>query len=251
MQAISLSIFRFDDASDRIWAFSQMQFSRAALRRMPGASFVKQFGTGTGEGFTPLPNFGVYAVMCTWPSLERAREAVECERPLVRYQSHASETLNLFLSATSSRGEWDGRKPFEVTSPPTPSLPVAVLTRATVKPSHVMRFWRHTPGISDDIRRQNHLMFKLGMGEVPWLQQVTFSIWNDVEALRQFAYQNKAHREAIADVRNHNRFKEELYARFEVLASEGSWMGQSLSAGTDQQTPKSESLADRETARVH
>jgi spheroidene monooxygenase len=232
VQAVSLSVFRFDGLADRLWAFSQMQFAHAKLRAMPGLSFYKLFGTGTGEGFTPVPNFGVYAVLAAWPDLDRARASVADGRAFRDYRAHAGEYCDIYLSAVSSRGAWDGKAPFAVEpSEALPSSitlpsPIAVLTRATLKPRHVLAFWRHTPDISLSVGRQEHLRFKIGMGEVPWFQQVTFSIWDDPQAMTAFAYGGTAHREAVAQVRRQGYFKEELYARFQVLCLDGTWKGQ-------------------------
>ncbi|MFN8830394.1 MAG: spheroidene monooxygenase [Labrys sp. (in: a-proteobacteria)] len=228
MQAISLSVFRFDGFFPRMWAFSQMGLARAPLRRMTGIGFFKLFGTGSGEGFTPIPNLGVYAILATWPSLAEARAAVEEGRVFRRYRQHASEHCTVYLSAITSRGAWDGAPPFAVGKDPAPTGPIAVLTRATVKRRHLIGFWRHTPDISATVRDQDHLLFKIGLGEVPWLQQVTFSIWDDAEAMKAFAYRSAAHATAIRHVREGGYFKEELYARFRVLASDGRWQGHAV-----------------------
>jgi spheroidene monooxygenase len=227
MQAVSLSLFRFDGLADRIWAFSQMQLARPRLKALPDIGFFKLFGTGTGEGFTPVPNLGVYAVMATWPTLEIARRRVEREDVFGAYRRHAAEACTIFLSAFSSRGLWDEGTPFQVEPLATEPVPIAVLTRATLKKRHVLDFWKNTPGISVTVREQDHLLFKIGMGEVPWVQQVTFSIWDDPAAMKAFAYGSASHAAAIRGVRENGWFKEELYARFRVLGAEGTWHGRS------------------------
>ncbi|MHB2167153.1 spheroidene monooxygenase [Alsobacter sp. R-9] len=225
MQAISISFFRFDGLAARLWAFAQMQFARGKLRRTPGIGFFKLFGTGTGEGFTPVPNFGVYAVLATWPDLETARRAVAEGRAYRDYRAHAVEHATIYLSAVASRGRWDSQEPFEVfQSEPQPS-PIAVLTRATVRGRHLFRFWGRTPDISSTVRGEDHLRFKIGMGEVPWIQQVTFSVWDDPASMVSFAYRSASHGEAVKRVRSGKWFKEELYARFRILDWDGTWEG--------------------------
>ena len=63
------------------------------------------------------------------------------------------------------------------------------------------------------------------MGEVPGVQQVTFSIWPDMATMSRFAYRSAAHTKAIRAVSEGAVFKEELYARFAVLGTEGTWKG--------------------------
>lgn len=225
MQAVSISFFRFDGMAARLWAFAQMQFARRKLDRISEIGFYKLFGTGTGEGFTPVPNFGVYAVLATWPDLETAQARIADAQAFRDYRAHASESGTVYLSAVASRGRWDAREPFDPSQAEPAPRPIAVLTRATVKGRHLLRFWGRTPDISTTVREQDHLRFKMGMGEVPWVQQVTFSIWDDPESMLAFAYRSSSHGAAVRRVRDGNWFKEELYARFRVLAWDGTWDG--------------------------
>ena len=125
----------------------------------------------------------------------------------------------------SARGVWSGQ-PFAATGKPI-SGPLAALTRATVKPSVAMKFWRRVPDISRMIGADRNVAFKIGIGEVPLLHQVTFSIWPDTETMAQFARENGPHAAAIRAVRDGNWFAEELYARFAILGEMGSWEGAS------------------------
>ncbi len=71
------------------------------------------------------------------------------------------------------------------------------------------------------------MIFKIGIGEVPWLQQVTFSIWPDAREMDGFARRDGPHARAIRAVRDGNWFREELYARFTVAGDQGTWGGRS------------------------
>jgi spheroidene monooxygenase len=73
MQTVSFSFFRFDTIGARAWAFSMMGFARPMMRRIPDLQFWKLCGSGVGEGFTPIPNTAVYAVLATWPDKATAR----------------------------------------------------------------------------------------------------------------------------------------------------------------------------------
>lgn len=201
-----------------------MGFARFTLRKIKGMQFHKLCGTGTGEGFSPKPNWGVYTLLATWPDAETARQALEKEAFFTRYRRHASESYTLFLRATSSRGQWSRRQPFEPLGDSGPG-PIAALTRARIKPSILLKFWRHVPNISAMIGRNPNVRFKIGMGEVPWLHQITFSIWPNERAMANFARKHGPHAKAIKDVRAGEWFAEELYARFEILEEIGTWEG--------------------------
>ncbi len=222
----TLSLFRFNRWVDRHWALWQMLLARRALNRLPGVRFMKMVGTGSAEGFNLAPNTAVWGLLAVWPSLEHAREQVNGATPYRRYRDRADEALTLYLTATRAKGEWSGKQPFDIEPDASAGRLTVALTRATVKPRHALSFWSRTPEIRAEIPEQPHLLFKIGMAEFPGVQQITFSIWDDFEAMRAFAYRKGGpHSKAIEAVRREGWFYEELYARFRVEAVEGSWSG--------------------------
>ena len=68
-------------------------------------------------------------------------------------------------------------------------------------------------------------LVKMGVGEVPWFHQMTFSVWPDTASMAAFARAAGPHASAIRAVREGGWFHEELYARFALLASEGQLQG--------------------------
>ncbi len=201
-----------------------MGAARPAMARLSDVGFWKLCGSGVGEGFTPIPNTAVYAILTTWPSEKIARTRIAKENIFARYRDHSEENWTVFLSAISSRGKWSGCAPFEVQEEAVTG-PVAALTRATIKPSVALKFWGQAPRISEVIGADPNVIFKIGIGEVPFLQQVTFSIWPDTATMAAFARGNGPHGQAIRAVRDGLWFKEELYARFQVLGDVGTWEG--------------------------
>ncbi|MEL6959781.1 MAG: spheroidene monooxygenase [Pseudomonadota bacterium] len=230
-QIVTLSLFRFDRLRDRLWAFAMMGAGRLSLGRTPDIGFWKLCGSGTGEGFTPIPNFGVYAILATWPDLETAKARIASAQIYQRYRNRAEEDWTVFLSPTSARGAWSGVSPFNVQST-NEAGPLAALTRATVKPRIAAQFWRRVPDISSVIGADTNVAFKIGIGEVPLLHQVTFSIWPDAQRMANFA-RTGHHAEAIRAVRDNNWFREELYARFSIRSDFGTWNGTSPLSGLD------------------
>lgn len=249
-QTVSLSLFRFPGIWERLWAFAQMGLARRCVRRLPGLTFYKLCGTGIGEGFTPLPNTAVYALLAVWESEERAREQVTNAEIFKAYRRRASHCWTLYLKTSSARGRWSGEAPFHPNPGDLPSdaphgmdsktnigtnkrtdngpeapiaAPIAALTRASLKPSILWRFWGRVPAISDVIGADPNVSFKIGMGEIPWLHQVTFSIWPDLASMANFARRPGPHADAIRAVREGAWFQEELYARFRIIGSEGAW----------------------------
>ncbi len=224
MQTTTLSLFRFDSLSSRAWVLGQMGAARLSFRRMPQALFWKLCGSGTGQGFTPRPNWAVWAILAVWPDPDTAMAQVATARVYTRWRARAGESWTVFLAPTASRGLWAGTNPF---APQTAAQgPVAALTRATIRLRHLHRFWGQEPGISAAIAQDPHVAFKIGIGELPMLHQVTFSLWPDPAAMAGFARGDGPHGRAIRAVRDGAWFREELYARFRILGATGTWGGE-------------------------
>lgn len=224
IQTVSLSLYRFGALRDRLWAFAQMGLARRKLSATPDIGFWKLFGSGTGEGFTPRPNTAVYAILATWPDLHTAQVRCGSATAFARHAGRAAESWHLFLQPVSVRGAWSRKAPFVPTDDPGTG-PIVALTRATIRPAKAVRFWRHAPDISRVIGADPNVLFKIGIGEVPFLHQVTFSVWPDAAAMAQFARADGPHARAIAAVRAGDWFSEELYARFRLLDARGTWGG--------------------------
>ena len=210
-----------------------MGAARRQLSRIEDLEFWKLCGSGIGEGFTPAFTSGVFAILCVWPREQSARKKIGNEELFERYRSHASESWTIFLTPISVRGAWSGSTPFAVSSKPS-SGPLAVLTRATLRPRNVLGFWKYEPAISDVIGTDPNVVFKIGIGEIPYFQQVTFSVWPNVESMAAFARKpDGPHARAICAVRRGDWFREELYARFRILGDSGSWCGTSPISSLD------------------
>lgn len=225
-ETVSLSFFRFGSLADRAWAFYMMGAARLAMPRVPDIGFWKLCGSGTGEGFTPIPNTAVYAILATWPDQAVAEQRTQHHPLFKRYQARARENWTVYLQTTSSKGEWSGTQPFKADAQAQPG-PLAAMTRATVKPAVALKFWKHVPSIEPVIGSDPNVAFKIGIGEVPLLQQITFSIWPDTASMAEFARKDGPHARAVRAVREGDWFREELYARFAVIGDAGSWGGRS------------------------
>ncbi len=229
-QIVAISFFRFEGVLQKLWAFSQMGFARKKLKKIKQISFFKLFGSGTGEGFTPYPNTSVYAILSVWNNIGEAENNIKEREIFENYRTHSMENWTVFLSPISSRGYWDKTNPFK---PNKYEIEIkdnmlAALTRATIKPKIMLKFWSKVPAISKVIGNDKNVLFKMGLGEIPWFHQVTFSIWPNAETMSDFARKDGPHAKAIQSVREGNWFSEELYARFEVKKAIGKWSGTSV-----------------------
>lgn len=209
-----------------------MGAARLAFGRMPEVGFYKLCGSGTDQGFTPRPNTAVWGILATWPDPATARDRIANAPVFCRWRRWAAESWTVMMEPTSARGRWSGVQPFDPSGGPQTG-PVVALTRATMRASTALRFWRRVPDISAVIGSDPNVIFKIGIGEVPLLHQVTFSIWPDMASMANFARGDGPHGRAIQAVRAENWFSEELYARFRILDDWGTWGGRSPLAMKD------------------
>ncbi len=225
MQIVTLSLFNFAHLRGKLWAFSQMGLMRPAVLRMEGLTFAKMLGSGDGAGFSLKPDFSTYGLLCAWDGIDSARAAQESAAPFARYRGHATRWATLYLAATRTRGQWSGCEPFEVAPATSPQGAIVAITRARLKWSKLIPFWSMAPGVSERVEAEPHQRFMKGLGEVPYKQMMTFSIWDDEQAMRDFSLNSPSHGTAVRRAWQEGWFAEYLFARFNLLAVEGEWPG--------------------------
>lgn len=220
-----MSLFQFRGCN-RFWAMRQMADMPKRLKEEKKLAFFKNLGTGAGLGYSSLPNTSQWALLTVWPSVEDALDFYWNSGIMDDYRLKSVEDYTVMLRPFRSRGQWSGSPAFS----PQPMLPgkhpIAVLTRARLKFRFIVPFWRRVAKVSRSQKDFQGQYFSQGVGERPWIHQATFSIWESLEAVEKFAYgQESRHLEAVKVTRKHNGFKEELYARFQVIGHRGTIKG--------------------------
>jgi len=144
-----------------------------------------------------------------------------------RYEAKSSEQWCIYMKSVGAKGAWSGKNPFVKSEEVDLENPlIAVITRATIKRKHFLKFWKFVPTSQAPLANNNGLIYTKGIGEVPFLQMATFSVWRDKASLMDFAYNSKEHTEAIKKTRQIDWYKEELFSRFQPYKSIGSWKGE-------------------------
>ena len=106
----------------------------------------------------------VYAVLATWPDRQTAERSLQQSAIFARYRQQSTENWTIFMKAEAARGRWSGQTPFSTTNQ-SQNGPLAVMTRATLRPRNLARFWRRVPNISQVIGQDPNVVFKIGIGE--------------------------------------------------------------------------------------
>ncbi|GAA3091630.1 MULTISPECIES: spheroidene monooxygenase [Nonomuraea] len=218
----SFHLVRYADAG----AMSHMAFDRPLLRATPGLRFWRLLGTGRGRAMSLGADLRRWALFAVWRGEADLEAFLRTSSIAARWRKEARERWQVRLAPLSSRGTWSGHDPFPATGQAARSGgAVAVLTRASIRPRRLVAFYRSVPPVEELLRRQDGCLASIGMGEWPVARQATFSLWRDADAMRAFAYRGAAHRQVIDQVRAHDWYAEELFARFTPYASEGAWDG--------------------------
>jgi hypothetical protein len=196
-----------------------------ALRATPGLTFGRILGTGDGRSFTVRgTDLRHWALVTSWRDPEAAR-AFELS-PVVRgWSAMSEERLLVRLRPLTSRGRWGGREPFGDPTPYRVTGAVASITRARIAPRSMVRFWRAVPAVARDLATVDGVRLAIGIGEAPVGFQGTFSIWATSAAVTDFAHHRSPHQVAVRRSGTEHWYAEELFARFEVLAVEGTYAG--------------------------
>jgi hypothetical protein len=209
-------------------AIAHMGFDRRAVRGLPGATFVKLLGTGSGRTFTPRdadPNH--WGVLACWSDADGA-ERYERSRSHLSWGGSAYEQARILMRPLASRGTWAGREPFGDPVAHRWDGTVAAITRARIKPSLWRTFWSAVPPVSTDLRETDGLRLAIGVGEAPVGLQGTFSLWSSNAALTEFAHRRSPHVDVMRRTHDVAWYAEELFARLAVVDVRGTYRGEPL-----------------------
>lgn len=214
----------------RLWGWTAFLLSRFPLRTVRGLRFAKVMGSGRDGGFGLVPSLSRQGMFLAFDD-DAAIDAFLDSHALPRaFQDHAREWACMRLRALTSRGSWSGLQPFAGapgTAQPAPGIPVAALTRASIRLSRAVAFWRHSPPSEAALAAADGCLLATGLGEAPLLRQATFSVWRDTAAMAAYACRG-AHQAAISASLAHGYFSESMFVRFTPYAARGRWHGRAL-----------------------
>ena len=223
-QVCTMTFFRFNSRDNKRWAFKQVVKAREPLSNTDGLQFFKLFGLGGGHGYSLKTKFDKYGFLGVWDDMAYAERFFN-EDLFEEYKSRSVEIYTIFMQPLVSRGTWSGFSDWR----PVPERIegnelICVLTRATLKPKYIFRFFRQIAKVVRDHRERKGLILTQGFSELPFIEQATFSIWENEALMKNFAYRS-AHHDVIKMTRKYNGFREEMYTRMQPIETRGSWNG--------------------------
>ena len=177
-------------------------------------------GCGKGETFTPTdadPNRWGCLVVISQSELA----ALDSSSTITKWRSKSISEFRVVLDPIAATGMWSKQKPFEPSAPANFDGQVVAITRARIKASQTLRFFKSVPPVTASLHSSPGLISTIGIGEAPIGLQGTFSLWESMQAIKDFAYKGAAHQKAIAQTSEFDWYAEELFARFAVREMRG------------------------------
>jgi len=215
----------------KAWGWQRLVRGASAFSDVPGLRFAKVMGSGHGGGFTLRPSATHQGLMALLDDADAALNFLQ-DPQVQACRERSAEHWHGVMAIDSARGAWDG----QAWAPTPPALlgsqggsleglgrqPLAVLTRASIRPAKALSFWRHAPASQVDLLNAPGCTLAMGLGEAPFLRQCTFSVWRNTSAMLAYA-QSGAHRKALDAAYRQDYFSESLFMRMRLLQHGGHW----------------------------
>lgn len=207
-------------------AFMSMAILRLPLLFTKGLSFWKLLGCGKNGTFDLSSDLQQWSLIATWNTEEDFNQFLHSSFVQKWWKTFTTEQWTLLCIPYESHGQWSGQEPFSPTNVnKNYQGKIAVLTRASIKLSKAASFWKNVPAVSASLNEAEGVIVAVAIGEMPLIRQATFTVWESLDDVKNFAYRQRAHAEAIKKTRSEQWFSEELFARFIPIKSFGSIQG--------------------------
>lgn len=232
---VSLTIIRYKKIYIP-FAFIAMAIFRLPLWLNKQVRFYKLMGCGKNGTFDKVPDLQQWAVLTVRHQAGDMNASPADERSTVKLilgnfiagwlRLFECETATFSLVPLESHGLWDRKKIFDNLVPGTAhDGRIAVLTRATIRVSKLKYFWENVAPVANKMDSAKGFLFSAGVGEVPWVKQATFSVWESKDDMKAFAYGMKEHSDVIKKTRSQDWYSEEMFTRFKIMRVTGTING--------------------------
>ncbi len=209
--------------------FLSMAVFHFFLQKQKHIRFYKLMGSGKNGTFDIHPDLRQWAIMAVFDKeiiSEVSTEQLYGKSIVAWWNRCRCEVMTIAIEPIEGHGKWDGKECFG-NLPKTSSYEgvIAVLTRATIRLSKATAFWKNVKSAAQNLTLTPGFIVSFGIGEIPWIKQATFSIWQNKNSMKEYAYKMKEHQQVIQKTRREDWYSEELFVRFKVLWTSGSLGG--------------------------
>ena len=211
------------------FAFLGMAILRIPLWLNRGCKFWKLMGSGKDAQVDLAPDFKHWSTITTWDNKEDCDHFYAKSFPIKWFRLFGFEEFTIFLKPLSSHGLWSGIQPFTSDKNYKPiTQKIAVITRARINFGKLKEFKSNIKRAADQMKKSEGFILSAGVGENPFLDQATFSIWENTESMKNYAYKSFDHADIIKLTRERKWYSEDLFARFEILQMQGIFNGKAV-----------------------
>lgn len=214
------------------FAFLSMAIFHIPLFFSRKIKFYKLMGCGKNGTFDKTPDLHQWVILSNTNEKHSSNQSVESIlmsiHPFIKQWLclFGKETFIIILNPIAGHGKWDGKAAFGSLGGVLPETGrIATLTRASIRWNKLKYFWNHVAPISNKMPTAKGFVFSLGIGEVPWVKQSTFSIWESAADMKAFAYGMREHQEVIKKTKNEKWYSEDMFVRFTIEATYGQLHG--------------------------
>lgn len=201
-----------------LFGFFSMMIFRLPLIFNKKIKFWKLMGSGKNGAFDIKPDLSQWALLYT---MNDASDFIPSFIK-VYFKFFRCDVKQFIMQPTEGFGLWDGKKIFgELPKQNEYDGTIAVLTRATIRINRLQHFWKNVNAVANKMSSAPGFIISYGIGEVPWIKQATFSIWQNKSSMKAFAYNMQQHADVIKKTRREQWYKEEMFIRFRILAVKG------------------------------
>lgn len=205
------------------FAFLGMAVLRLPLWLNRKCNFWKLMGSGKNAQVDLSPDFKHWAILTTWNNKTDYEEFNTKSSTMKWFRFFGKEEFTILLKPLSSHGLWSTVEPFKAEKTiHNTNEQIAVITRAAIRIGKVKEFRQNIKRAAESMRKAPGFILSAGIGENPFLDQATFSIWENEESMKNYAYKSFDHSDIIKLTRERKWYSEELFARFAIIESHGS-----------------------------
>lgn len=202
--------------------------------------FWKLMGSGKNGSFDKTPDLRQWALLCVskisdQTLINASQDAIGHQKILYLlygvfisnwWKFWGCEIWTIVLDPIEGYGLWDGKEVFGKLLKKTDyEGQIAVLTRATIRIRKMKSFWSNVAPIANKMQHIEGFKGSFGIGELPWIKQATFSLWESKLDMLNFAYKMQEHASVIQKTKKGDWYSEEMFVRFKPVASYGTING--------------------------
>lgn len=211
------------------WAgFLSMAIFRLPLYMNKNINFWKLLGCGKNGTFDIHPDWRQWAILTVAKpaNIPATQHFFYGKFIPTWWKFFQCELYTFLLEPIQGHGLWNGKEAFGNLPKQTDYAgKIATLTRATIRLNRLKNFWNHVNTVALKMNTAEGFITSIGIGEVPWIRQATFSVWESKEHMKAFAYQMPEHTEVIRKTRKENWYSEDMFVRFKILNASGTLHG--------------------------